>query len=243
MDNNASYESAFTDFYNDSLFADGRWVWPENVPDWAGGPEAEEEFYSALREAWMVSTDPRKRLLVAEHGGPAEWKALATDSDYMVRAAVAMVGNDAVQRFLCRDTSSFVREYVANFAPPEVLRYLASFEPDPAVLNNIVKRCDIPSQQKVVERMWDDPDFLKKIIPLLPQSQLEKLLSHDDQDVRIRVGEYGNGKQARAVLNDRSIPEGKKIFVEDHLAELEEIAAVLRSGRHLERNRDMDMEL
>lgn len=242
MDNNTSYESTSTDFFIEPFFVDGQWVWPDNVPDWAGGPEAEEDFYSALREAWMTSSDPRKRLLAAEHGGPAEWKVLVTDPDFMVRAAVAMVGNADVQRLLCRDQSSLVREYVANYATPEVLRYLASFEPDQTVLYNIVKRYDIPSQKIIVERAWGDPEFLKKIIPLLPHSQQEKLLSHNDPAVRIRVGECGDRKQARAVLNDESIPASKKIFVEDHLDELEEIAAALRPARLRERERDMETQ-
>lgn len=238
MERTLSYIDAADDFYNELFLVDGQWVWPDKVPDWAGGAEAEEEFYSALREAWVVSPDPRKRLLVAENGGPAEWKKLVTDDDFMVRAAVAMVGDASVQRLLCRDSSTFVREYVANFSSPEVLRYMVNFESDPTVLYHIAERKDLPSQKSIVARAWENPGFLKKIIPLLSHSELEKLLSHDDSSVRIRVGEYGDRKQARAVLADTTIPAIRKMFVEDHLAELEEIAAALRPRRQLKRNRD-----
>ena len=238
MERTPSYIDAADDFYNEHFLVDGQWVWPDKVPDWAGGAEAEEEFYSALREAWMVSPDPRKRLLTAENGGPAEWKQLVTDDNFMVRAAVAMVGDASVQRLLCRDPSTFVREYVATFSSPEVLRYMVNFESDPTVLYHIAERKDLPSQKSIVERAWENPGFLKKIIPLLSHSELEKLLSHDDSSVRIRVGEYGDRKQARAVLADTTIPAVRKMFVEDHLAELEEIAAALHPRRQLKRNRD-----
>ena len=55
--------------------------------------------------------------------------------------------------------------------------------------------------------------------------------------MRLRVGEYGNRRQARAVLDDKDIPETQKIFVEDRLQELEEIADALTPlplERHIE---------
>ena len=237
MGQEKGYIEAEYDFFNVAFLENGAWVWPEEVPEWAGGPAARKEFYAALREAWTASSDPRKRMLVAQHSGPEAWNRLLKDENEMVRAAVALAGDENVHRVLASDSSSLVRQYVADYCSPAVLRYMADHETDANILLHIAKRKDRPAQSLLVARCWKQPEFLKKIIPLLSQAEKEHLLTHEAPEVRLRVGEYGNRRQARAVLDDKDIPETQKIFVEDRLQELEEIADALTPlplERHIE---------
>lgn len=228
MEREKAYEDAVNDAYNQSFMERGEWVWPETVPEWAGGQVAQKEFYATLREAWVTSSDPKKRMLVAQHSGPEVWDRLVKDENEMVRAAVALAGNADVHRELASDSSQLVREYVADYGPPAVLRDMAGQEGSLDVLYHIAQRKDRPAQSILVERLWEQPDFLRKIVPLLSKAEKDHLLSHDDQTVRIRVGEYGNRRQARTVMEDGSIPEYEKLFVADRLQELEEISEALR---------------
>lgn len=227
MDQEKGYIEAEYDFFNDAFLENGAWVWPEEVPEWAGGPAGRKEFYASLREAWTVSSDPRKRMLVAQHSGPEVWSRLLKDENEMVRAAVALAGDENVHRALASDSSLLVREYVADYCSPVVLRYMADHETDTDILFHIAQRKDRPAQSILVGRCWEQPDFLRKIVPLLSQAEKEHLLTHEAPEVRLRVGEYGNRRQARAVLEDKDIPQTQKMFVEDHLQELEKIADAL----------------
>ena len=227
MDQKKGYIGAEFDSFNDAFLENGAWVWPEEAPEWAGGPAGRKEFYAALREAWTVSSDPRKRMLVAQHSGPEVWTRLIKDENEMVRAAVALAGDENVHRMLASDSSSLVREYVVDYCSPVVLRYMADHETDTNILFHIAQRKDRPAQSILVARCWGQPEFLRKIIPLLSQAEKEHLLTHEAPEVRLRVGEYGNRRQARTVLEDCDIPEPQKIFVEYRLQELEEIADAL----------------
>lgn len=176
-------------------------------------------------------------MLVAQHSGPEAWNRLLKDENEMVRAAVALAGDENVHRVLASDSSSLVRQYVADYCSPAVLRYMAEHETDADILLHIAKRKDRPAQSLLVVRCWKQPEFLKKIIPLLSQAEKEHLLIHEAPEVRLRVGEYGNRRQARAMMEDRDIPETQKMFVEDRLQELEEIADALTPlplERHIE---------
>ena len=68
---------------------------------------------------------PQKRMLVAQHSGLDVWERLAKDENEMVRAAVALAGDDTIHRELANDSSSLVRGYVADYSSPAVLRYMA----------------------------------------------------------------------------------------------------------------------
>lgn len=227
MNQEKGYTEAERERFNDTFLKDGTWVWPEKVPEWAGGAAAQEEFYTALREAWTTSSDPRKKMLVAQHSGPEVWNRLLGDENEMVRAAVALAGDESVHRVLATDSSQLVREYVADYCSPLVLRCMADHETDANILYHIAQRKDRPAQSILVARCWNQPDFLKKIVPLLSQAEKDHLLTHEAPEVRLRVGEYGNRRQARAVMEDRDIPETQKMFVEDRLQEFEDIAQAL----------------
>ena len=96
------------------------------------------------------------------------------------------------------------------------------------VVYRIAKRKDRPSQAVIVERFWDEPEFLQRIVPLLSLTEKEHLLSHDDQQVRLQVGENGTKRQAKTVMEDTRIPDYEKLFVANRLQELEEISAALQ---------------
>lgn len=222
------YDDEVWEKCNRVFWNNGDWVWPEVVPEWAGGQAREEEFYSVLREAWVTSSDPKKRMLVAQHSGLDVWERLAKDENEMVRAAVALAGDDTIHRELANDSSSLVRGYVADYSSPAVLRYMADHETNMDVVYHIAKRKDRPSQSVIVERFWDEPDFLQRIVPLLSLTEKEHLLSHDDQQVRLQVGENGTKRQAKTVMEDTRIPDYEKLFVANRLQELEEISAALQ---------------
>lgn len=228
MERQRSYEEAISEYYSGPFQDDGKWIWPDTVPEWAGGPAAKEEFYTALREAWVTSPDPRKRMLVAQHSGLDVWERLAKDENEMVRAAVALAGDDTIHRELANDSSPLVRGYVADYSSPAVLRYMADHETNMDIVYHIAKRKDRPSQSVIVERFWDEPDFLQRIVPLLSLTEKEHLLSHDDQQVRLQVGENGTKRQAKTVMEDTRIPDYEKLFVANRLQELEEISAALQ---------------
>lgn len=201
--------------------------WPEEVPEWAGGPEESQEFFQALRDSWIASSDYRQRMLVAENGGPDEWSVLLHDENDMVRAAVAMAGDAPCHQALAQDASPLVREYVARFSRGKALVSMAGTEQDKEVIVSLARR-KIPEVAHIlVEKNWDKPEILSAIMPYVGNSDREKLLSHSDPNVRRRVGEYGTRKQVRAVLADKEIPEASKIMVQWRLEDLEEIAAAL----------------
>lgn len=239
-----AHEKAMEAKYQSPFRTDGgNPKWPEAVPDWAGGEEAAEDFYTSLKQAWMVDHDFHRRSLVAQHGGPEEWAVLVNDENMIVRAAVAMAGDVTVQRQLCRDPSEFVRGYVAQYTQPEILREMAEKEQSEDVLKAIVKRKDIPSQRTIVSKHWDNPNLLCDICPVLPHTEKEKLLTHPDPKVRITVGMYGSRRQALAVLRDETITnKASKFFVEQRYLELSEIAQALVPSRQRERHLESSME-
>ena len=222
------YDDEVWEKFNRVFWNNGDWIWPEVVPEWAGGQARKEEFYSVLREAWVTSSDPKKRMLVAQHSGIDVWKRLIKDDNMMVRAAVALAGDDNVHQELASDSSSLVRGYVADFSSPKILRHMADSETDLDVVYRIAQRKDRLSQSVIVERFWDKPDFLQRIVPLLSIAEKERLLSHNDQQVRLQVGETGTRRQARIVMEDTRIPDYEKLFVANRLQELEEISAALQ---------------
>lgn len=228
------YDDEVWQKFNRVFWNNGDWIWPEVVPEWAGGQARKEEFYSVLREAWVTSSDPKKRMLVAQHSGIDVWKRLIKDDNMMVRAAVALAGDDNVHQELASDSSSLVRGYVADFSSPAVLQYMADHEENLDVVDRIARRKDRPSQSVIVERFWDQPDFLQRIVPLLSLTEKEHLLSHEDQHVRLQVGENGTKRQAKIVMEDTRIPDYEKLFVANRLQELEEISAALQPVPHRE---------
>ena len=205
--------------------------WPEETPDWAGGPEGEKDFFEALRNAWIVSSDYRQRMLVAENGGPDEWRILLHDENEMVRAAVAMVGDGPCHQALAQDASPLVREYVARFGARESLMDMAGTEQENEVILSLARR-KIPAVAHIlVEKNWDRPEVLFAIMPYVGNSDREKLMAHSDPKVRCRVGACGTRRQIYTLLKDKEISAADKVILEWRLEDLEEIAAALVPDR------------
>ncbi len=219
----------------------GNLRWPAEVPEWAGGQEGAEDFFNVLRAAWVQSDDSHKRLLVAENGGPDEWQALLHDEDFMVRAAVAMSGDAACHKALAGDSSPFVREYVARYGGREVLETIADTEQEREVILQLARRRMPSVLHRLVEQNWERPEILSDIMPYAGNSDRDRLLTHSDPSVRLRVGEFGTRKQISAVLADKDIPDIRKIMVEWRLQDLEEIAAALVPDRVREHVQHQDL--
>lgn len=237
------YGSDLEDSFNAVFSKNGQWIWPEETPEWAGGKEGEADFYNALRDAWIVSDIPLKRRLVAEHGGPKEWASLVNDNDFTVRAAVAKFGDSTCHQCLYTDPSSFVREYVANYANPQILYSMAKIEQDPEVIVRIARRGYPEVKHELVKTCWDKPEILCRISPYLGIKDNDLLLSHTDPQVRLSVAKSGTRRQLKQVLSDPEIPDIQKVFVEWKLEDLEDVASALVPSRIKEQYRTQGAEL
>lgn len=210
-------------------------------------PITQEEFEQHTLEAWCGSSDYNLRISAVFHGGPQEWDMLCGDESFSVRGAVACHSSERHQLLLVDDPEPMVRKRLAIYGTDRVRNALLEHgESAPEVLTEIARFGSISTRHRLVDMAWDQPKILQQIARYLPASDIEKLLSHPNMEVRINAASHGSRTQCQRVLEMPCPPHNvTAIFMRylliDRLKELDEVAMAL--GLATPKIRKMEMEL
>lgn len=210
-------------------------------------PISQDEFVQKTLAAWTYG-DEESRVSAAFHGGEREWAALWNDESYKVRGAVACFAREEYQLKLVYDPITPVRDRLAIYGTDKVrLALLEHGELDKEVIENIAKYGSTTIRHRLVQVMWDKPDILYQCVRYLPASDIEKLLTHPNMDIRVHAALYGNREQCSRVLTMSSATKDPLIsFMRDDLIErmqeLEEVDKAINFGKMITR-KNQEMEL
>ncbi|WP_305141001.1 hypothetical protein [Acutalibacter muris] len=207
----------------------------------------QEEFEDRTLQAWSGS-DEDSRVSAALRGGEREWELLWRDESYKVRGAVACRAGEKYQLRLVGDEVGPVRKRLAVYGTDRVrLALIEHGEADPEVIENIAKFGNTAVRHRLVDAAWGKPQLLTKAVPYLPASDIERLMSHPDTDIRYKAAEHGTREQCLRLLalpcpqNDIFSITAREALAE-RIDELDAVADAISSGNQKTReNHEMEL--